>query len=69
MGKIYNWFARVFNPRVVELERELSYSRERADNLTYTIKRLNDQVYYLSEQVSKNEQQIQELRRNMCENT
>ena len=68
MGKISNWLARRFNSRVVELEQQLCYANERADNLTYTVKRLNDQIYYLSEQVSRQEKQFKELQQLVREN-
>ena len=35
MGKIYNWLARKFNPRV---ERELQYVHKQIDDLSGTIK-------------------------------
>lgn len=68
MSKIYNWLARRFNSRVEQLEKELCYAHERANNLTLTVKRLNNQVYYLGEQVSRQEQQIKELQKIAREN-
>ena len=69
MGKIYNWFARIFHSRVKELERELGYANERADNMVATVGRLNNQVYYLNEQVARQKNQIEELQRILRQNT
>ena len=45
MGRIYKWLGRIFHPRIKDLERELGYAHERADNLTNVIQSLNNQVY------------------------
>lgn len=69
MGKIYNWFARTFHSRVKELERELYYANERADNMVAIVSKLNNQVYYLNEQVARQNVQIEELQKNTRQNT
>ena len=69
MGKIYNWFARIFHSRVKELERELCYANERADNMVAIVTRLNNQVYYLNEQVARQKNQIEELQQTLRQNT
>ena len=69
MGRIYNWFARIFHPRIKDLERELGYAHERADNLTNIIQSLNNQVYYLNERFVQQEQQIKELQQQLRQNT
>ena len=69
MGKIYNWFARIFQSRVKELERELCYANERADNMVAIVTRLNNQVYYLNEQVARQKNQIEELQQTLRQNT
>jgi hypothetical protein len=69
MGRIYNWLARIFHSRVKELERELGYANERADNMVTIVGRLNNQVYYLNEQVTRQKNQIEELQRILRQNT
>lgn len=69
MGKIYNWFARIFHSRVKELERELYYANERADNMVAIVGKLNNQVYYLNEQVARQNIQIEELQKITRQNT
>ena len=69
MGRIYNWFARIFHPRVKELERELGYANERADNMVAIVSRLNNQVYYLNEQVTRQKKQFEELQQTLRQNT
>lgn len=69
MGRIYNWFARIFHSRVKELERELGYANERADNMVATVGRLNNQVYYLNEQIVRQKNQIEELQQILRQNT
>lgn len=69
MVRIYNWFARIFHSRVKELERELGYANERADNMVAIVGKLNNQVYYLNEQVARQKNQIEELQRILRQNT
>ena len=69
MGKIYNWFARIFHSRVKELERELYYANERADNMVAIVSSLNNQVYYLNEQIARQKNQIEELQQTLRQNT
>ena len=68
MGRIYNWLARIFHPRIKDLERELGYAHERADNLTNVIQSLNNQVYYLNDRFVQQEQQIKELQQQIRQN-
>ena len=65
MGRIYNWFARIFHSRVKELERELDYANERADNMVATVGRLNNQIYYLNEQIAHQKTQIEKLQQTL----
>ena len=69
MGKIYNWLARRFNPRVEELERELQYANERGDNLTDTVKTLNDKVYHLNAEMMAKIKKIDYLEELLRQNT
>ena len=69
MGRIYNWLARIFHSRVKDLERELGYANERADNMVAIISSLNNQVYYLNEQVARQKNQIEELQQILRQNT
>lgn len=69
MGKIYNWLARRFNPRVEELERELQYANERGDNLTVTVKTLNDKVYHLNAEMMAKIKKIDYLEELLRQNT
>lgn len=69
MGRIYKWLGRIFHPRIKDLERELGYAHERADNLTNVIQSLNNQVYYLNERFVQQEQQIKELQQQLRQNT
>ena len=69
MGKIYNWLARRFNPRVEELERELQYANERGDNLTITVKTLNDKVYHLNAEMMAKIKKIDYLEELLRQNT
>lgn len=69
MGRIYNWFARIFHSRVKELERELGYANERADNMVTIVGRLNNQVYYLNKQIAHQKTQIEELQQILRQNT
>lgn len=69
MGRIYNWFARIFHSRVKELERELDYANERADNMVAIVGKLNNQVYYLNEQIMRQKNQIEELQQILRQNT
>ena len=69
MGKIYNWLARRFNPRVEELERELKYANKRADNLSGTIKLLNDKVYHLNGEMMAKIKKIDYLEEILRQNT
>ena len=69
MGKIYNWLARRFNPRVEELERELQYAHEQADNLSETIKLLNDKVYHLNSEMMTKIKKIDYLEELLRQNT
>ena len=69
MGKIYNWLARRFNPRVEELERELQYAHEQADNLSGVIKTLNDKVYHLNGEMMAKIKKIDYLEKLLRQNT
>ena len=69
MGKIYNWLARRFNPRVEELERELQYANERADNLSEIIKSLNNKVYHLNSEMMAKIKKIDYLEELLRQNT
>lgn len=69
MGKIYNWLARRFNPRVEELERELQYANERGDNLTVTVKTLNDKLYHLNAEMMAKIKKIDYLEELLRQNT
>jgi peptidoglycan hydrolase CwlO-like protein len=69
MARIYNWFARIFHSRVKELERELDYANESADNMVAIVGRLNNQVYYLNEQIARQKTQIEELQQILRQNT
>ena len=69
MGKIYNWLARRFNPRVEELERELQYANERGDNLAVTVKTLNDKVYHLNTEMMAKIKKIDYLEELLRQNT
>ena len=69
MGRIYNWFARIFHSRVKELERELYYANERADNMVAIVGRLNNQIYYLNEQIAHQKTQIEKLQQTLRQNT
>jgi chromosome segregation ATPase len=62
MGKIYNWFARIFHPRVRKLEQQVEYSQLHIENLTSIINHLEKQVYHLSEKVSQQEIEIKQLK-------
>lgn len=69
MEKIYNWLARKFNPRVEQLERELQYANERADNLSATIKSLNNKVYHLNSEIMTKIKKIDYLEELLRQNT
>ena len=69
MGKISNWLARRFNPRVEELERELQYANERGDNLAVTVKILNDKVYHLNTEMMAKIKKIDYLEELLRQNT
>lgn len=69
MGKIYNWLARRFNPRVEELERELQYAHDRADNLSATVKSLNNKVYHLNSEMMAKIKKIDYLEELLRQNT
>lgn len=69
MGKIYNWLARRFNPRVEELERELQYVHEQVDNLSGIIKLLNDKVYHLNGEMMAKIKKIDYLEELLRQNT
>lgn len=69
MGKIYNWLARRFNPRVEELERELQYAHERADNLSTTVKSLNNKIYHLNSEMMAKIKKIDYLEELLRQNT
>ena len=69
MNKIYNWLARRFNPRVEELERELQYTHEQADNLSGVIKTLNDKVYHLNDEMMAKIKKIDYLEELLHQNT
>jgi predicted RNase H-like nuclease (RuvC/YqgF family) len=62
MGKIYNWFARIFQPRVRKLEQQVEQGQLHIENLTYIINHLEKQVYHLSEKVSQQEIEIKQLK-------
>lgn len=69
MGKIYNWLARKFNPRVEELERELQYAHKQIDDLSGTIKSLNDKVYHLNSEMMTKIKKIDYLEKLLRQNT
>ena len=69
MGKIYNWLARKFNPRVEELEQELQYAHKQADDLSGTIKSLNDKVYHLNSEMMTKIKKIDYLEKLLRQNT
>lgn len=69
MGRIYNWLARRFNSRVEELERELQYAHERADNLSTTVKSLNNKVYHLNSEMMAKIKKIDYLEELLRQNT
>lgn len=69
MGKIYKWLGRIFHPRIKDLERELDYANERANNMVAIVSKLNNQVYYLNEQVARQKNQIEELQQTLRQNT
>lgn len=62
MGKIYNWFARIFHPRVRKLEQQVEHSQLHIENLTSIINHLEKQVYHLSEKVSQQDVEIKQLK-------
>ena len=69
MDKIYNWLARRFNPRVEELERELQYVHKQIDDLSGTIKSLNDKVYHINGEMMAKIKKIDYLEKLLRQNT